>query len=374
MGLARRALLEKLPPRMDSASALSLLAEPRETARVSTLIIQAMLRAAARNGFEARPLFEQIPATTSPSCREELFFRMLGAHVDERAFGLRAVGALERGDFEGLEYAVRSSSTLREGLRTLARFSRLVSTERPYRFHEEPCGKTMLLLESERHPDVIFAEFALGFVLQLGRETTGVNWSPDAVHFRHAAKNERLLYERFFGAPVLLEQEKDALVLDPEVLELPLRGADPALHRVLERYLRTELETVEPARSLELEVRASILRALSDQDVSLDSVAAHLGLSPRVLQKRLQQAGTSFQELLDRVRESLAKRYLLQPTLSLAGTALALGYSDVTAFHRAFKRWTGLTPGDFRRRAGQVVEPPPPRNPRTGTLSGPDKS
>lgn len=82
-------------------------------------------------------------------------------------------------------------------------------------------------------------------------------------------------------------------------------------------------------------------------------MAGRLGLSSRVLQKRLQTLGTSFQELLDGARETLAKRYLLEPTANLSATAVQLGYSDVTAFHRAFKRWTGLTPGEFRRRAGR---------------------
>lgn len=319
--------------------------------RVSTLIVQAMLQAAAKNGLDARELLEQVPGT-GIHLREGLFFRLLGAHTGERAFGLRAARALERGAFEGLEYAVRSSSTLREGLRTLERFTRLVSAERRYRLHEDLSGRASLVLESEREADPMVTEFALGVVLVLGRDATGVEWVPAAVCFRHAANIERPLYERFFGAPVRLEHSEDALLLDREVLDLPLRSADPALHRVLERYLRGDLDTLEPTRSLELEVRAAIRRALPEQNAGLDAVAAHVGLSPRVLQKRLQQAGTSYQELLDKVREAQAKRYLAQPNLSLAGTALALGYSDVTAFHRAFKRWTGVTPGDFRRRAG----------------------
>jgi AraC-like DNA-binding protein len=234
----------------------------------------------------------------------------------------------------------------------LERFSRLVSAERRFVLRQEPGERLVLVLDGGREStEPLGAVFALAAIVALGRNAAGISWSPATVRFRHEALAELPRYEEFFEAPIAFAQSEDALVLGPDTCALPMREADPALLRVLEQYLRKELEALDPAQSLEDAVRTAIMRALPEQNADLETIASHVGLSSRVLQKRLQHAGTSFQEVLDRVRESLAKRYLVQPSFSLAATALALGYSDVTAFHRAFKRWTGVTPGDFRRRA-----------------------
>ena len=144
---------------------------------------------------------------------------------------------------------------------------------------------------------------------------------------------------------------ENVVEFEASVMATPMPGADAVLRGILERYLRADLDRLDPLRAFADRARAAIVRGLSEGNADLSHVAKALELSPRVLQKRLHEAGTSFQDLLDRVREEAARRYLVRPDITVAGTALLLGYSDVTAFHRAFKRWTGLTPGGFRRRA-----------------------
>lgn len=333
------------------------------TQGVSTLILQAVLRAAGRRGLDPDELLAKVgldpnkvrdPYELVPIDREDALWREVYARTGDQAFGLEAAQAIDRGSFLALEYVVRTSQTLGEGLRVLERFARLLHGHRPYELRSEPDGSAVLAYRDSHDGDVhaaLLCDFALAAVVLICRDATGVDWSPRRVRFRHEKPNHVRPYRALFRAPVEFGCDETAIELDPEVLSTPMTEADPALQAVLQHYLEADLETRDPSVTLEHAVRVAIGRSLPKQDAELDAVAEVLGVSPRVLQKRLQRVGTSFQEQLDRVRESLAKRYLVQPGISMAGTALLLGYSDATAFHRAFKRWTGLTPGDYRRRA-----------------------
>lgn len=331
---------------------------------VSTLIVQSVLEAAARRGIRREVLLDAVgldpqlvadPYELIPLAKEDALWREVLARTGDEAFGVRAATHLRRGAFRGLEYLVRTSQTLGEGISALERFARLLHGYRLYGLRHEADGGASLTYASphtDRSADLT-ADFALSSAMVICRDATGIDWTPRAVRLKRRGPASDGPYQRLFRAPVLFEQIENALEISPEVLAMPMKDADPALCAVLEHYLSSELQTLDPVRSLEDSVRAAIVRALPKQDATLEAVAEDVGLSPRVLQKRLQAAGTSFQEQLDRAREALAKRYLTQPGISLAGAALLLGYSDATAFHRAFKRWTGLTPGEFRRRAGE---------------------
>ncbi len=291
------------------------------------------------------------PDENLPPAQLDAFWRTLAARAGS-GFGLQAAELLPRGALRGPEYAFRVSATLDDGLRVLTRFSPLLQSEGGYDLRPDPGGGVSVLYTAPygNGAERAAVSFALGAVLSIGRAATGVGWRPQLVRVQHPM-GRRPAYGAFFGAPVSFEQSENALLIPPETLALPMRDADPVLADLLLRYLTNELHARRPAQSLADAVRTAILTALPEQEAGLESVARRLGISSRVLQKRLQQAGTSFQELLDHARAAHAKRYLLQPTANLSAAAEQLGYSDVTAFHRAFKRWTGLTPGEFRRRA-----------------------
>ncbi len=328
------------------------------------LIVQAVMQAAAKSGLDDDHVLRAAglarehvrdPAIAVPLANEEALWSALGRETGDAGFGLRAARCVERGALHGVEYAMRTSATLGDALRMLQRFARLLHRDRRFALRQEATGGASLVYESphDEHAAAMMTDFALALVVAICRDGARQAWSPSIVRFRHGPIVPADRYRSFLDAPVQFDAAENAVVLDGDGLEIPMREADPVLCSVLERYLRGELEAIDPAQSLEDAVRTAIARALPEQNADLDTVADRVGLSSRVLQKRLQQANTSFQELLDRVREAQAKRLLLQPRVSLAGTAIQLGYSDVTAFHRAFKRWTGLTPGEFRRRAGR---------------------
>jgi len=96
-------------------------------------------------------------------------------------------------------------------------------------------------------------------------------------------------------------------------------------------------------------VRLIIKNEFKGGEASLEKVAGQLGLSGRTLQRKLQERGTTHQELLDQMRKELAVRYLREPEMAICEVAYLLGFSESSALHRAFKRWTGKTPSEFRR-------------------------
>lgn len=133
-------------------------------------------------------------------------------------------------------------------------------------------------------------------------------------------------------------------------MNLPLKRRDPVLRRWLERQAADVLAHLPADGDVRDQVRSVLSSLLTVGDVRIDTVARRLATTPRTLQRRLSRAGTSFDTLCDEVRKRAAQNYLADSTLTIAEVTYLLGYSEPTAFHRAFKRWHGTTPSAFRAR------------------------
>lgn len=194
------------------------------------------------------------------------------------------------------------------------------------------------------------AEFTLACIVTRLRHSTKTHWSPREVHFRHEAPaGDMLSYTGLFGCPVRFGARETVMVLDASILELPNHGADELLNTVLQRHASALLETIPESDSVVEAVRAELRRSFVDGEPTMEGVAQALGLSPRTMQRRLREENTTFAEVLDEQRHQLAVRFLTDPRMGIAEVGFLLGFSDPSAFHRAFRRWTGQTPGDFRR-------------------------
>ena len=294
-----------------------------------------------------------------PTDREEALWHAAVRAAGED-FGLRAARSLQRGRFRGLEFAVRSASSLRDGLSVLARFGALLHGREMFALEPDDDGGVRLVYDSPHEDDPhrrVITHFAMLGTLEMARSATGAPLAPRGVSLRQPSSRDQRLLDRAFGVEVTLGARRDAIDFAPEQLALPMSEADPELASTLEGFLQREL--ADRARDpgldvgLELEVRRDVGRALPSGDVSLEAVAGRLGISARALQRRLAERDTSFQELLDDTRREVAEQLLRTGGVTIAGAAYLLGYSEVSAFHRAFKRWTGLTPGRFRRVASR---------------------
>jgi AraC-like DNA-binding protein len=198
------------------------------------------------------------------------------------------------------------------------------------------------------------SEGFLAMVVRACREGTGdAGWTPREVCFQHRAWPSIREQEHFFACPVRYGQRHDAVVLAPSALPRPFRTADPELLPALLGHAEACLARLGRSDDFLASVRRVVVERLRDGgEVSVVEVARHLGTSPRSVQRRLASQRRSFAEVVGEARLGLARRYLADPSLSLTDAAFLLGYSQLSAFSRAFRRWTGQSALDFRRSRG----------------------
>jgi len=266
------------------------------------------------------------------------------------AFGLHAAEQIRAGAFDVLDYATRSSATLGEGLQRLVHYHRIlhdvavvqlsVDGDRAHLTHALPEPAGVL----PRHP----AEFIVATWIVVARQATGTDLAPVEVRFRHSPPNDRTEHARLFRAPICFNSSVNGVVLPRHSLDLPLAKSDPGLCVVLERHLAALLEKMPRTTPFSVRVRELIARDLATAAPSATAAARKLHMSRRTLQRLLETEGTTFTELVDDLRRDLATRYLREPGIAIAEVAFLLGFSEASAFHRAFKRWQGTTPSLYR--------------------------
>jgi AraC-like DNA-binding protein len=263
---------------------------------------------------------------------------------------LRAGIKLQRGDYELLEYLCGSCNTLGESIACLGRYyPLLIAAESTLFIEGERAEARFQIAPGLEAPDVIH-EFGLAsnFAMAILHIELNENvQAPIEVCFTHKAPPHLAAFAPIFGVPVRFECEHNAIVFPVAMLEHPLRGADPLLHAVLARQADRELATLADHSLFPSKVREAIEAELV-QGALLESVATRLHLSAGALRSRLRQHGTTYSELLDRLRRDHAKRALRQTQVGVAELAHSLGFAHPPAFHRAFRRWFGVTPNAYR--------------------------
>jgi len=306
-------------------------------------------------GFD--PKLAADPDARIPLDVEQNLWREAAARAGDEAFGLHAAELVQPGAFDVLDYALRTAPTLRQSLERLVRYNRLVHDIAVWSL--VPSNESLRIehtfriagLAQERHS----AEFTIAGVVTVGAQIAGAPVRPRAVGFRHAApasKDAQAELQRLFGTVPLFLQPVNFIELDSSLANHENPKADPALWRVIERHAESLLALrPEPPASASERVRHLLATALGEGEVSLPAMAQKLKMSGRSLQRRLADEGASFDSLLDDVRHALALRYLADPKIAVSEVAYLLGYSEPSPFHRAFKRWTGTTPSELRRRA-----------------------
>ena len=175
----------------------------------------------------------------------------------------------------------------------------------------------------------------------------GPTWKPMEVHFRHAPPDNVSPYRHFFQAPVVFNADRTALVFRADWLSAAVPGADSQLRRHFQDYVEAMSTRLE--RGFQDKVYASIQRLVVENRCSLEELAGKLALHPRTLNRRLQEAGTSFRALHNQARHDLAREMLRDTTSDVTTIASLLGYTSASAFVRAFSNWEGRPPMAWRR-------------------------
>lgn len=205
-------------------------------------------------------------------------------------------------------------------------------------------------------------EVAVGLAVSLSRALGPPGAEPLEARFACAAPDWADEAAAILGLPVRWGAAEDGVLFPRAMMESANPSADAGLRQLLERHAADQLARIVAHVPLAERVRAHVRATLATGELSADAVAARLGMSSRTLRRRLQDESTSYQEILDEVREALARRHLVREGRAVDEVAFLLGFSDPSAFAKAFRRWTGTTPAGFAR-AGSG---PTAGGPRTG--------
>ncbi|MBW4597326.1 MAG: AraC family transcriptional regulator [Brasilonema angustatum HA4187-MV1] len=267
------------------------------------------------------------------------------------SIGLRMAEFAQPSCWDVVGYAVESSPNLNEAMRRIVRSVRVLHEEAEMTF--EVKGKVARLTHTVPSfpisPYRANCDWVVAGIFLLIRRITGVDFVPLKVGFQYSLPEDISAYHRLFRAPLKFGQPVNEIAFDSTFLSSPLLKSYPGLGRVLDRYIEDLLAKLPHSESFIDSVRREISIELRGGNLGVEVIAKRLGFVPRTLQRKLKEAGSSYQELLDEMRRSLSIHYLQEQHMAVSEVAFLLGFSEASAFYRAFKRWTGTTPSEFRR-------------------------
>jgi AraC-like DNA-binding protein len=309
------------------------------------LSLDALLRNA---GLSAHTL--QQPDALVPLFQAGTVFLQILQASGDHGVGLVAGALVQPRSYQVLGYAVLSSSNLGDAIDRLIRYEKLVGK----------LGSTQLI----RHDDVCqlrwhcplqgdwtryLKEAAIAGWVTYARSLLPADVAPTKVCFDHPALIPLERYDAIFHCPVELNASWCGVEFPAALLATPITSADPGLRNLMDAQAQQLLQDFDATTNLVNEVRAQIAQCLPNGEPALETVAVRLQLTPRALQHRLKQNGIAFKELADEVRRTLALHYLRDARWALVDVAFMLGFSEQSAFSRAFRRWHGQSPQAWRK-------------------------
>ncbi len=271
------------------------------------------------------------------------------------SLALRIAEETPPGAFGIVEYVCRAAPTLHEALRQWVRYLRILDDAVEVGLVESDGLIALRVLSESEAPAPASHELCFALVARHARAMTAGAFRLAGVRYSHrAGPSQRAQHREFFNCAVAFGASETELLFEPAVLEQSLKTADPSLLTIL-LPVADEQRGRKPSETLFADqVRRALRSGFRTESVQLDQIAQGLGVTPRHLQRRLKDEGVAFQTLRDEQRSEMAERYLREG-MSLAEISFLLGFSEPSAFFRAFKRWTGATP--IERRAHLVQQP-----------------
>lgn len=344
------------PDQSDAVVAGPYVAPVLEAAQARGVDLETLARAAGLPTGGLNTLPESFPARTYLQLLEA------GARLsNDPHFGLHAGECVKIGTYNIYGMILLSCRDFGQALQQTMRFEGLA--------HE--LGRTSLHVENgmaeyrwhSRFPDATrhLAECVFTGIQIVARWLAGRDLPPAEVSFAHPAPEDCSEHFRIFGENVRFGGGSNVARFDAQLLHWPVRNGDANLYPVLLQYaeqrLQEKFRAQQQGGDVVSQVRAAIVRNLAQDSVRLPLIAEELKITQRTLQRKLKEAGFTFQQLLDKTRHTLAEDYLRQDKLSLAEIAFLLGYQEQSSFCHAFKEWTGVNPGAYRIKSGEQAIP-----------------
>lgn len=200
--------------------------------------------------------------------------------------------------------------------------------------------------QSTQLSDEVFISSVIAF---LHRVTGRQDIHPTRIHFNHPEPDTEQSYPTIFDCDVVFDQSQLGIIFSPDILALPINSSDPHLLEILDRQAKALCLQSYEQDPLLSSLEKAIVESFSKGTPNEERLAKHLNISRRTLHRRLEARGLNYKQFLQQVRKRLADLYMSDQTLSLSDIAFLLGYSEQSAFSRAFKHWNGITPSAYRK-------------------------
>jgi AraC-like DNA-binding protein len=325
---------------------------PRSVAQLATLV-----------GLDGAKLVEDaglpLPVLNDPDGRVTIegYERLYASVANEPGMweGMRLVLAMDSlAPLGVLGYVLASSATVAEAFGAYQRHASVIGEA--FEFDVRPSDTAFVLTFRVPHSLQRLALFNVGTVAlntAVVRLLTGRDVLPTRVELPRPRSEHRLDPAVLVPTEYRYESDETVLWFAPEVGSMPVRSCDPALFYFVERHANELKKTLAHPETWTARTRRALLERLRGEAPSVDVIARALGTSARTLARRLEEENRTFKEVLEETRRDLAVSYLRDRNLPLAEVAFLLGYADIPTFHKAFRRWTGRTPGEVRR--GEVA-------------------
>lgn len=339
-------------------------------ASVSMSWVNTVLAAAERAGVARERLLAQAGMAQAELAHErwpiDHITRLWRAAVhctQDPGFGLKVGAQVGPGSFNVVSYLLQSASTLRAAIAAVQQYQRLISDGG--RFQAIAGEAAGWVVYHPRQGALAFSphqiEAVLAAVVAFSRWVTGQAVHPLLVQFSQPRVGPLVGYTAAFGCPVAFEQAFSGVLLDNALLDAPLPQADAQLARLHRAHAAARLAALSAPTDLAQALRTWMADQLQGpppgKAPARAQAAVALGLSERTLARRMQALGLSYSVLLDQARHQTALQALAQADRPLGEISQALGFAEPSVFNRAFRRWMGCTPGQWRQTARSLAEP-----------------
>lgn len=321
---------------------------------VYKVVAQASPGVQTRDLVAALGLDPEAPPDAAKMISSEAYYRFFAdlSERDPNGLGLALrIGASMRSDEYGaFGLAWKSAPDLRGSYVRSERYGQVLGNAETYTLESHPDG-AFFNLEKVGNGSLgmlLSNEASLSAVATISNEVSATSFAPLEVHFQHQARGDTTVFSNHFGCPVIFGSDRDALLVSQAALDTPNKLGDHTIAQFFDRHLETELAARSNDEGLEQRVRIAVSQMLSEGVPTLTEISTSLGMGARTLQRRLAEKGHSFQDLVDLARRELAYQLLKETDYSLAEVAFLTGFSEQSAFSRAFKRWSGHTPRSYR--------------------------
>lgn len=278
---------------------------------------------------------------------EQMLIRA-GTHMNDRLIGLHLGERVNARHLGLVGHLLWSCENFGVVLNRLERYQRLIFDAIPMTRRERGDVIEMVWDISEFRTGPLVGETGFAVMVQFCRSVMQGEADPHSIDFAHPAPDDIAPFEAFFRCPVQFDCPDPVIRLRSDLLQRPLKRADPALELVLEQHAERLLASLPVEDELVGRVRRAISARLRQGEPDIEQVGGELNYSSRTLQRRLREAGTNFRQELNLIRNKLAQSYLRDPSLHVTDVAMLLGYSEHSAFTRAFRKQNGISPQQMR--------------------------